>query len=73
MQTQPVNMSLPEKTLDSIDFIQQKIGSRNRTQTVVYAVQIAKLLIGAVSTDDKFFIEKPDGSRERLIIDFSFF
>lgn len=68
METKPVNMRLSQNTLDKIDWMESELKAPNRTQVVVHAIRIANELIRTLSEGGKIIIEKPDGSRERLLL-----
>jgi hypothetical protein len=66
METRPVNMRIPTSTLEKIDKIQE-MQEINRTQAVTLCVNIAHAIIENMDSGCAVYLEKKDGSRERLI------
>ena len=68
METKPVNMRLSQRTLSRIDMLEKSLQTKNKTQAVAFAVRIASDLLQAMSDGGKIYVERPDGSKERLIL-----
>lgn len=66
METRPVNMRIPTGTLEKIEAIQE-MQNINRTQAVDLCVKIAHAIIENMDSGCAVYLEKKDGSRERLI------
>lgn len=67
-ETSLVQMRLLPKTMDRINNLSKITGTTNRTQLVASSIEIAEEMISNVKDGNKIFIEKPDGTRERIKI-----
>lgn len=67
-ETTLVQMRLLPKTIDRINNLSNITGTNNRTQLVASSIEIAEEMISNVKDGNKIFIEKPDGTRERIKI-----
>jgi hypothetical protein len=63
-----VNMRLSPMTVEKIQEIQDSLAVPNRTQAIVYAVNLAREIINSIKKGGKVYIENQDGSKERLIV-----
>lgn len=66
--TKPVSMRLMPKTLDAIEYIQEAIGARNRTQAIVEAINLARWWIQKRQEGARIYAESPDGERESVVM-----
>ena len=64
----PVTMKLSRKTIERVERIKNETQEKNRTRIVATGIEILDLLITEVRDGGKIFIEKSDGSKERLNI-----
>lgn len=61
-------MRLMPKTLDAIEYIQQALGARNRTQAIVEAINLARWWIEKRNEGAKIYAEYPSGEREAVVL-----
>ncbi|GAC1417353.1 MAG: hypothetical protein NVS1B13_14280 [Flavisolibacter sp.] len=67
-QTTLVQMRLQPKTMERIEHLSEITGTTNRTQLVATSIELAEELMKNEKEGGKIFIEKPDGTRERIKI-----
>jgi hypothetical protein len=68
MQTRPVNMRLPQKTLNLIDKIKENFDFSSRTKVVISSINVVSEIFKAHLEGNKIIIEKSDGTKERFLI-----
>lgn len=64
----PVTMKLSSKTIERVERIKDQTQEKNRTRIMATGVEILDLLINEVQHGGKIFIEKTDGSKEKINI-----
>jgi hypothetical protein len=64
--TRAVNMRLPLKTIEKIDEVRKKYSKKNRTQTFIFLIDVARGIFDSLSEGERICIEKPDGTKEYL-------
>ncbi len=67
-KTQLVQMRLRPKTIERIDKLSKNSGIVNRTQLVSTAIEVTEALSEYIRAGGKIYIEKKDGTKERLNI-----
>ena len=68
METKPVNMRLPQTTLNKIDLMKKRLQAPNRTQVVINSIRIANDLTKLLPNGGIINIEKPNGKLEKLFL-----
>jgi len=63
-----VQMKLLTETVRRVAALEKALGARNRTDAVSRAIDIADLIVSAAKSKGSIVIERPDGTRERLVV-----
>jgi truncated hemoglobin YjbI len=64
--SKPVQMRLRPHTLDRIERLQWMMKTKNRTQTVVQAIELAEWLVTTVKEGSEIRVRHEDGTEERV-------
>jgi uncharacterized protein (DUF1778 family) len=63
-----VQMRLQPKTMDRIERLSELTGTKNRTQIIAAAIELAEEVIRSQNEGTRILFERPDGTKERLKI-----
>ena len=63
-----VQMRLQPKTMERIERLSDLTGTKNRTQIIAAAIELAEEVFRSQKEGTRIFFEKPDGTKERLKI-----
>lgn len=64
--SKPVQMRLRPHTLERIERLQRMMKTKNRTQTVVQAIELAEWLVSTVKEGSEIRVRQEDGTEERV-------
>ena len=68
MNVTPVTMKLSDKTIERVTRIKNETQEKNRTRIIATGIEVLDLLITEVKHGGKIFIEKADGTKEKINI-----
>jgi hypothetical protein len=66
--TTPVSMRVTERTLEDIEYLQETLDSRNRTEAVVEAIKLARLLVEERQKGNELELKTPSGESKIVVM-----